>query len=77
MKLSDEAFVMLFVRRCFAEFTTKQGCDTTAHSEALLAFACESREEVDEVASGSQAWWPTGDGCRRPRVHGDPELLRP
>jgi predicted lactoylglutathione lyase len=49
MNLSDEAFVMLLVRDRFADFTTKQVCDTTTHTEALLALTCESRDEVDEL----------------------------
>ncbi len=51
LKLSDEAFVMLLVRDRFADFTTKQVCDTVTHTEALLALTCESREEVDELVN--------------------------
>jgi predicted lactoylglutathione lyase len=59
MIISEDAFVMLLVEPFFKTFTTKELCDTTKHTEALLAMSCESRAEVDElvrkaIAAGGQ-----------------------
>lgn len=49
MILSDKGFVMLLQRPFFATFTTRQVCDTSTHTEALLALSCESAAEVDAL----------------------------
>jgi predicted lactoylglutathione lyase len=36
-------------------FTKRELCDTTRHSEALLALSCESRAEVDEMVNAAIA----------------------
>lgn len=49
MIVSDEAFVMLLAEDRFRDFTTKDLCDPTTHTEAILALSAESREEVDDL----------------------------
>ena len=66
--LSDVAFVMLLQRDRFRDFSGKAVCDTTSHTEALLAISCATREEVDELvrralaAGGSPALDPLDHG---------------
>ena len=49
-------------------FTKRELCETTKHTEALLALSCGSREEVDTMvrkaigASGKPARDPQDDG---------------
>ena len=68
MIVGDDAFVMLLVRERFADFTTRQLCDTTTHTEGLFALSAESREEVDALvrtalaAGGSPAMDPQDHG---------------
>ena len=50
MIVSDKAFVMLLVESRFKDFTKKELCDATTHTEAILALSAESREQVDELA---------------------------
>ena len=66
MIVSEEAFVMLLVRDRFKDFTKKQLCDTTTHTEGLFALSCASRAEVDELvkkalAAGGAAPMPAQD----------------
>jgi predicted lactoylglutathione lyase len=49
MVISDEAFVMLLAEPFFKTFTPKEVCDTSRHTEALLALSCDSRQEVDTL----------------------------
>lgn len=49
LMLSDTARVMLLNHATFSTFTTRPIADTTAVSEGMLAFTCESREAVDAV----------------------------
>jgi predicted lactoylglutathione lyase len=63
MIVSEEAFVMLLVESRFRDFTRKQICDTSTHTEGLFALSTASRAEVDEmvetaVAAGGK---PAGD----------------
>lgn len=51
MIVSEEAFVMLLVESRFKDFTKKEVCDSTTHTEAILALSAESREEVDEIVN--------------------------
>lgn len=51
MVISDEAYAMLLAEPFFRTFTTREVCDTTRQTEALIALSCESRREVDELAS--------------------------
>ncbi|MBL8219748.1 MAG: VOC family protein [Bryobacterales bacterium] len=50
MILSEDAsYVMLLSEPFFQGFTRKQICDASAHTEALLAISCPSREEVNTM----------------------------
>lgn len=49
MKLSDDAWFMLLTEPRFRDFTRNRICDTSTHTECFLAFACDSREEVDRL----------------------------
>jgi predicted lactoylglutathione lyase len=68
MVISDKAYVMLLTEPFFRGFTKKEVCDTTTHTEALLAISCESRAEVDAIvrkaidAGGSHALDPQDHG---------------
>ena len=61
MIVGEDAYVMLLVRERFKDFTKKQLCDTSTHTEGLVALSCASRAEVDEMvktaiaAGGSHA----------------------
>ena len=55
MILSEEAAVMLLVEPFFRTFTTREVCDTTSHTEALLSFSCASRAEVDDIVKRAVA----------------------
>jgi predicted lactoylglutathione lyase len=55
MIISDEAFVMLLVEAYFRDFTTKQLCDATTHTEAILAVSADSREQVDDLVNKALA----------------------
>ena len=68
MILSDQAYVMLLVRDKFADFTRKQICDTTSHTEALLAVSCGSRAEVDDLVNRAVA--AGGKHAVEPQDHG-------
>ena len=51
MIVSDDAYFMLLREPFFRSFTKLQICDTSTHTEALLAISCNSRGEVDEIVS--------------------------
>lgn len=51
MIVSEEAFVMLLSEPFFRGFTTREPCDTTRQTEAILALSCTSRAEVDELVA--------------------------
>jgi len=68
MIVSEEAFVMLLVANRFADFTTKQICDTSTHTEALLSISCESRAEVDTLVQRAIA--AGGKHAMEPQDHG-------
>lgn len=55
MIVNGEAVVMLLAEPFFRGFTTHEICDTTRHTEALLALSCASRAEVDEVVQKALA----------------------
>lgn len=61
MIVNDGAFVMLLQEDFFKTFTKRQICDSSTHTETILALSCESREQVDEMvmravaAGGSHA----------------------
>jgi len=51
MIVSEQASVMLLMTPFFQGFTKKAVCDTSTHTEALLALSCSSRAEVDEMVA--------------------------
>jgi len=58
--ISDTIHVMLLVHPFFRTFTTKDICDTSRHTEAILCLSADSRQAVDALteralqAGGSQ-----------------------
>jgi predicted lactoylglutathione lyase len=68
MVISEEAYVMLLTEPFFRGFTRRQPCDTTTHTEALLALSCASKADVDSMvrkaieAGGSHAMDPVDQG---------------
>jgi predicted lactoylglutathione lyase len=55
MILSEDAYVMLLVKDFFSTFTTKPIGDLTATTPAILALACGSSGEVDELVAKALA----------------------
>lgn len=55
MIISDEAFAMLLAEPFFRTFTRREPCDTTRHTEALIALSCSSRGEVDDLVKNAIA----------------------
>ena len=55
MVVSDQACVMLLVRRFFGTFTTKDVADASSATEVVLAVSAESREEVDTLVDQALA----------------------
>jgi predicted lactoylglutathione lyase len=55
MIVGEEAFVMLLVEDRFREFTRKRICDTTTHTESLVALSAGSRGEVDAMVQAAVA----------------------
>ena len=79
MIVSDEAFVMLLVGPRFMDFTKKKLCDSHTHTEAILAFSAETRDEADALADraievgGSPANEPMDMGFMYGRSFYDPD----
>jgi predicted lactoylglutathione lyase len=66
MIVGENIFVMLLVESFFATFTKKPICDAKTQTEAILALALASREQVDEqvaqaVAAGATTPLPAQD----------------
>ncbi|HLE99343.1 MAG TPA: VOC family protein, partial [Gaiellaceae bacterium] len=55
MLVGEDAYVMLLVQPFFKGFTKKELADPGTHTEAILALAAESRQEVDELADKALA----------------------
>jgi predicted lactoylglutathione lyase len=55
MIISDSAFAMLLMQPYFKTFTKKEICNTSTHSESLVALSCESRTEVDTIVKTALA----------------------
>ena len=66
MIVSEEAFVMLLVANRFADFTKKQICDNSTHTEALLDLV-RCRAEVDAL---SRRRSPRAASAMDPQDHG-------
>jgi uncharacterized protein len=55
MVVSDDTFFMLLTDSFFRRFTTREPADVTRVSEALYAFSCDSRAEVDRLTAAALA----------------------
>lgn len=55
MIVSEDAYFMLLTDPFFRRFTTREPSDVTTVTEALYAFSCESRAEVDELTAKALA----------------------
>lgn len=79
MIISSEAYVMLLSEPFFETFTKKALCDSSTHTEALLALSCESREEVDKLvrialeSGGKPAMEPVDHGFMYYATFYDPD----
>ena len=69
MIVSDEAYVMLLVKKQFKDFIKKELCDTKTHTEAIFALSAESREQVDELVHKALA--AGGQPANEPMDMGD------
>lgn len=66
MVVSELSSVMLLSTAFFQGFTKNAICDTSTHTEALVALSCSSRAEVDEmvakaIAAGGRHAMPATD----------------
>ena len=68
MVISQEAFVMLMAQPFFKAFTKNQLCDTSTHTEGLIALSCASRAEVDALVKKAIA--AGGKNAMDPQDHG-------
>ena len=55
MVLSSEAFVMLLTAPFFRTFAKRELCDTFKQTEALFAFSCDDKAEVDLIVEKAVA----------------------
>lgn len=55
MVLSEKGYVMLLEDAFFRTFTSREICDSARATETLVAFACASRAEVDELTDKALA----------------------
>ena len=68
MIVNEDAFVMLLAEPFFKTFTKRETCDTSTHTEGILALSSPSRAEVDELvhkaiaAGGKHAMDPMDHG---------------
>ena len=66
MIVSEETYFMLLTDGFFRRFTTREPADIRTVTEALYAFSCDSREEVDRLtqkalAAGATTAMPAQD----------------
>ena len=79
MIVSDDAYLMLLTEPYFRGFTKREACDTSRHNEALLAFSCRDRGEVDDLVDkaiangGAPAMDPQDHGFMYVRSFYDPD----
>ncbi len=68
MIISEDIYAMLGTHDNFKSLTTKEICDTTKYTSALISLSCESRAQVDALvakaiaAGGSTSSEPTDHG---------------
>lgn len=53
--ISDSIFAMILDRKFFSTFTKKEICNSTKHTEAIIALRAENREAVDAMAHAAVA----------------------
>jgi uncharacterized protein len=68
MIVNDAAYVMLLGESFFQSFTKRALCDTSTHTEALIAVPCASRADVDELVHKALA--AGGKPAMDPQDHG-------
>jgi len=68
MLISDAISVMLLREDFFRTFTDREPCDTSTHTEALLALSCPSRSAVEETVEKALA--AGGSPAQEPMDHG-------
>jgi predicted lactoylglutathione lyase len=68
MIVNESASVMLLTEPFFKGFTTRQICDTSTHTEAFLALALESRDDVTKMVEAALA--NGGSPAQPPQDHG-------
>ncbi len=68
MVIGSDSFVMLVAEPFFKTFTRREVCNTTTHTEALIAISCASRAEVDAMVN--KALTAGGTRAMEPQDHG-------
>ena len=68
MVVTNDIHVMLLTEEKFRGFTPKALCDATQHTEVLVCFACDSRQEVDDLVHKAVA--AGGSTYSEPQDHG-------
>ena len=53
--VNEHICVMLLVERFFRTFTKKEICDSSTHTEAILALSADSRQDVDALVNMAAA----------------------
>ncbi len=66
--IGDDIYAMLLTEPFFAGFTTREICDTTRATEAILALSMDDRAAVDTMAAAALAAGGTAAG--EPMDHG-------
>ena len=79
MLIGEDGYAMLLTRSRFADFTTKETCDSRSQTEAILAVTADSREQVDTLtetalaSGGTPAAEPMDHGFMYGRSFHDPD----
>ena len=68
MVLSEHGYVMLLEEGRFRDFTSREICDTSRHTEGLFALSAASRDEVDHLVHTALA--NGGSAAQKPMDHG-------
>ena len=68
MVLSEHGYVMLLEEGRFRDFTSREICDTSRHTEGLFALSAASRLEVDQLVHA--ALLNGGSPAQKPMDHG-------
>jgi len=68
MVISEDIYTMLLTHKKFKEFTSREICDATKSTEAIVCLSCESRKHVDELVGKAVA--AGGRTNSKPKDHG-------